>query len=106
MNNKGLGLLGMLLAVLVIGILAAAVLKQYAGQTRRLLEMPGLLDPGQTETPANNGGVKKSAGKKNGQASRRSQTAAPKCNGRLVGNICVPTEIRSSSLDAFDNMEQ
>lgn len=105
MNNKGFGLLGMLLAVLIIGILMTAMLKQYAGQTRRILEMPGLV-PGQVEAPAKNGGAKKSAGKKNGQSVRQTQPAAPKCNGRQVGNICVPTEIRSSSLDAFDKMEQ
>lgn len=104
MNNKGFGLLGMLISVLIIGILMSFVLKQYAGQTRRILEMPGLTAPQQEVPSAKKGRGQKGAGqaKSGGQPKK---TAAPKCNGRLVGNICVPTEIRSSSLDAFEGLE-
>ncbi len=104
MNNKGFGLLGMLISVLIIGILMTMVLKQYAGQTRRALALPGLVAPQQTAAPA-------PAGKKPGTVPHHKTSAghnapsAPKCNGRLVGNICVPTEIRSSSLDAFEGLE-
>ncbi|HAM43188.1 MAG TPA: hypothetical protein DCP52_05110 [Elusimicrobia bacterium] len=89
MNKKGMGLIGLLLAVVIVAVLTAAVLKQYARQTQKVLNTPGL----QSVAPAK---------KQKGQVSAN----APKCNGRLVGNICVPTEVRSSSLDAFNEMNK
>lgn len=89
MNKKGMGIIGLLLAVVIVAVLTAAVLKQYARQTQKVLNTPGL----QSVAPAK---------KQKGQVSAN----APKCNGRLVGNICVPTEVRSSSLDAFNEMNK
>ena len=89
MNKKGMGLIGLLLAVVIVAVLTAAVLKQYARQTQKVLNAPGL----QSVAPAK---------KQKGQAAAN----APKCNGRLVGNIRVPTEVRSSSLDAFNEMNK
>lgn len=89
MNKKGMGLIGLLLAVVIVAVLTAAVLKQYARQTQKVLNTPGL----QSVQPAKN---------QKGQAAANT----PKCNGRLVGNICVPTEVRSSSLDAFNEMNK
>ncbi len=88
MNKKGMGLIGLLLAVVIVAVLTAALFKQYARQTQQVLKGPAL----QTVGPA--------------QKTKGHGHAAPKCNGRLVGNICVPTEVRSSSLDAFDKMSQ
>ncbi len=81
-NKQGFGFLGMLAAVCIVAILLSFVLKQYAGQTRRVLNQPGL-------APA---------------AGSNSRANAQPCNGKRVGNICVPTEVRSSSLDAFERM--
>ena len=89
MNKKGMGLIGLLLAVVIVAVLTAAVLKQYARQTQKVLNAPGLHSV-------------ESAKKQKGPAAAN----APKCNGRLVGNICVPTEVRSSSLDAFNEMNK
>lgn len=83
-----MGLIGLLLAVVIVAVLTAAVLKQYARQTQKVLNAPAL----QRVEPAK---------------SQKGQSAnAPKCNGRLVGNICVPTEVRSSSLDAFNEINK
>ncbi len=88
-NNRGVGLLGMLIAVVIMSVLLMMVLKQYTAQTRQVLNMPGVTQP---QTPA-----RAAPGAQNPQAK-------PPCNGRLVGNICVPTEVRSASLDAFEQM--
>lgn len=101
MNKKGFGLIGMLIAVVIIGVLMTMVLKLHTGQMQRM--MTGPLAPQQAAAPAANGG-QKGAAKKGAAAGKRTQPAAPECKGRKVGNICVPTEIRSSSLDAFDKM--
>lgn len=101
MNKKGFGLLGMLIAVVIIGILMSMVLKLHTGQMQRM--MTGPLAPQQAGSSAAGSG-QKAAVKNGGSAAKRAQTAAPECKGRKVGNVCVPTEIRSSSLDAFDNM--
>lgn len=83
-NNRGVGLLGMLIAVVIMSVLLMLVLKQYTAQTRQVLNLPGVTQP---QTPA-----------------QAAQGAKPPCNGRWVGNICVPTEVRSASLDAFEQM--
>ncbi len=84
-RQAGFGLLGLLAAVLIIGILLSVVLKRYAAQMKNVPAVPSVTAPVQGATPG---------------------AAAPACNGRLVGNVCVPTEIRSSSLDAFERMNQ
>lgn len=88
-NRKGIGLLGLLIAVVIMAILLSVVLKRYAGQTRRLMSLPASVAPAAAsgENPA-------------------SPKGAAACKGRLVGNICVPTEARSASLDAFERMNQ
>lgn len=91
-NNKGMGLLGLLISVIIMTVLLSLVLKQYAGQTRRALSLPGVTAPAQT-----------SPQKKSAPGAK--QTPAP-CNGRLVGNICVPTQVNSASLDAFEQMNK
>ena len=88
-NNRGVGLLGMLLAVVIMSVLLMLVLKQYTAQTRQMLNLPGVAQP---QTPA-----------QAAQGAKQPQ-AKPPCNGRWVGNICVPTEVRSASLDAFEQM--
>ena len=98
-NNQGMGLIGMLLAVVIVCLLLMAVLKQYTAQTRRVFNLPGL--SGQ-QTPA----PKTPAKQTMPRATKGKAAPAPKCNGRLVGNICVPTEVRSSSLDAFEQMNR
>lgn len=100
MNKKGFGFMGMLVAVFIIGILMTMVLKLHTGQMQRM--MTGPLAPQQATAPAAKDGQK--AARKGSAGAKRTQAAAPECKGRKVGNICVPTEIRSSSLDAFDNM--
>lgn len=92
-NKRGMGLLGMLLAVVIVAVLLMMVLKQYTAQTRQALHLPGVTAP---QTPA-----KKALG---GTAQKGQAPAASTCNGRMVGNICVPTEVRSASLDAFEQM--
>ena len=88
MNKKGMGLIGLLLATVIVALLTAAVLKQYARPTRQVLKNTGL----HAVQPAS-------------QPQKGSRpAAAPKCNGRMVGQLCVPTEMHSSSLDAFDKM--
>ncbi len=91
-NKNGIGLLGMLIAVVVVSLLLMAVLKQYTVQTQRVLNMPGAAE---LQRPAPTNGKPAAAGQ---------TPAAAQCNGRLVGNICVPTEVRSASLDAFEQM--
>ncbi len=93
MNNKGVGLIGLLIAVVIVGVLTAAVMKRYLGATHSVLSRTGV------SAPAVPGGTKKVAGQKGAPA-------RPACKGRLVGNICVPTEVQSSSLDAFENMNK
>ena len=93
-NQKGMGLLGLLISVLIMTLLLSVVLKRYAGQTRRALHLQGIADPALT-------GRSRSLQKESEPASK-----VPPCNGRLVGNICVPTEARSSSLDAFEQMNK
>ncbi|WP_428072109.1 prepilin-type N-terminal cleavage/methylation domain-containing protein, partial [Candidatus Avelusimicrobium alvi] len=44
-KTQGFGLIGMLIAVLIVGILMAAILKRYAGQTRQMMSVPGLTQP-------------------------------------------------------------
>lgn len=100
-NRRGYGLLGMLVAALLIGILMSVVLKQYAGQTRRVLEWSGTAAPASQKNAAQTKSAPASSGATARQTAVESKTVAP-CNGRRVGNICVPTEIRSSSLDAFE----
>lgn len=105
-NRKGFGLLGMLISALIIGVLITAVLKQYTGRTRQALELPEILAPDRAaEHSVPDGKNAAGPGKQTGEKNAASAQAAPKCNGRLVGRICVPTEIRSSSLDAFEKYE-
>lgn len=86
MNKRGFGLLAMLAAVLLVGILAMIMLRQYVGHSQKELGKMGL-----SATEAGGPGNKKN-------------TTPSACNGRRVGNICVPTEVRSASLDAFEQM--
>lgn len=95
-NRKGFGLIGMLISVLVVAILMAAVLKRYAGQAQRGLSLPGVTAPAQPENTR----------KGNAKQNPASPAAHAQCNGRQVGNICVPTEVHSSSLDAFEQMNK
>lgn len=93
-KTQGFGLIGMLIAVLIVGILMAAILKRYAGQTRQMMSVPGLTQPAApSQTPGAKAGVQPAP-------------ARNPCNGRQVGSICVPTEVRSSSLDAFEQMNK
>lgn len=91
-NNKGMGLLGLLIAVIIMAVLLSLVRKRYAGQTHRVLNVPGVTAPAQTSPQ------KKSA--------PAAQPAPAPCNGRRVGNICVPTQVNSASLDAFEQMNK
>ena len=78
-----MGLIGLLLAVVIVAVLTAALLKQYARQTQQVLKGPALPTVGpapKTKGPGH---------------------AAPKCNGGLVGHFSVPPEVRSSSLVPF-----
>lgn len=84
-NQKGMGLLGLLIAVVIAAVLLSLVLQRYAGQTRRSLQ-----------------GIKAPASARTGASAR---PAAP-CNGRLVGNICVPTEVRSAGLEQFEQLSK
>lgn len=93
-NTQGFGLIGMLIAVLIVAILMAAVLKRYAGQTRQMMNVPGLAQPA---VPSQTQGAK---------AGPTPAPAPVQCNGRQVGNICVPTEVHSSSLEAFEQMNK
>lgn len=47
-NQKGMGLLGLLISVLIMTLLLSVVLKRYAGQTRRALHLQGIADPALT----------------------------------------------------------
>ncbi len=84
-NKKGMGLLGLLIAVVIVAVMLSLVLQRYAGQTRRSLQ-----------------GIKAPAAVRTGASAR---PAAP-CNGRLVGNICVPTEVRSAGLEQFEQLSK
>ena len=94
-NQKGMGLLGLLISVLIVALLLTVVLKRYTEQTRRTLHLPAVASPtskkGKTVSSSGSQGV---------------HSAGTSCNGRLVGNICVPTEVHSSSLDAFERMNK
>lgn len=86
MNKKGMGLLGLLAAVVIISLLTALVMKQYTKQTEKIYPSLNKGTFSQQKTENN---------------SRQNKTA---CNGRMVGNMCIPTEVRSASLDAFEEM--
>lgn len=98
-NKKGFGLIGMLISVLVVAILMAAVLKRYAGRTRHGLALPGVTAPAQ---PAD---ASKDAKQRQAEAVQPAP-ARVQCDGRQVGNMCIPTEVHSSSLDAFEQMSK
>lgn len=91
-SKKGFGLIGLLLTVIIVAALTAVVLKQYAGQTRRALSLPGVGAAVQSAQPAGN--------------TKAPISKQPPCDGRLVGNICVPTQVHSSSLDAFEQLNK
>ncbi len=93
-TKKGIGLIGMLLAVLLIGILMTVLLKQYASQTQRL--RPALKQTDEAAWPA-----------EAPLAAPAGEAAAPApCDGKRVGNLCIPTQLQSGSLDAFEQLDQ
>ena len=98
MNKKGYGLIGLLLAAVLVAVLAAVVLKQYTSRITppRAASAPAQ-SAAQSPSPAPNA--------EQGPAPAGGAEQTP-CNGRRVGNICVPTQLQSSSLDAFEKINQ
>lgn len=88
MNRKGFGLIGLLIAVVLIALLMTVVLKQYASQTASVL--PKAAPPAEAQT----------------QQPSASPAQQQPCEGKRVGNICVPTQLQSSSLEAFEQLNQ
>ena len=98
MNKKEYGLIGLLLGAVLVAVLAAVVLKQYTARiTPPRSASVRTQSTGQSSAPAQN------AGQSPAPASGAEQTP---CNGRKVGNMCIPTRLQSSSLDAFEKINQ
>ncbi len=86
-NQKGFSLLGMLLTAVLLAVLVMVVLKQYSASTAQLLPVPAAprTDQARPEAPV---------------------PEAEECKGRKVGNMCIPTQLESSSLEAFEQLSR
>ena len=88
MNRKGFGLIGLMITVVLIALLVTVVLKQYASQTASVLPKAAPADKAQMQQPS------------------ATPAQQPPCEGKRVGNICVPTQVQSGSLEAFEQLNR
>lgn len=80
-NKKGFGLVGFLIVALLVALAMTFVLKQYAGMMRLAAPPPAA-----------------------GKANKNAAAAKPApCNGKKIGNICLPAQMPSSQ-DDFERM--
>lgn len=102
-NQKGFGLLGFLVAALLAGLLVTWALKQYSGTVTRALNPLSAEEPARRSVPA---GTKANPGARGTDAVVQNGTVPGRlsgCDGKQVGNICVPTRMHSGQ-DDFDKL--